>query len=186
MAVKIYDNLVFKPLSEIHPYENNPRQNEEAVQALINTLPVTGFNVPLVIDEDGDIINGHSRYETLKKLGYEAAPCIVVPNDPKNAEARLVDNKVSELSEWDSEKLNQELREMPINLRDMGISNIPQVRRDVEEVKATTQEEVIKTQDKLLRDDIMTKGRKAMIEVTCEGCGETYFVTEEEAEKYAE
>ena len=184
--IKVYKDITYRKIDELIPYENNARFNERAIEALVNSIPKMGFNVPIVIDRNNVIVKGHSRYEALKKLGYDAVPCIVVDGDEKQtAEERLVDNKVSELSTWDNEKLNSELREMNINLREMHI-DVPAVRNDVQEVAPVTGAEVSGAQSKLLYDDIMTRGRKQMIEVHCDGCGETFFVNQEEVERYAE
>lgn len=184
--IKIYDKIVYKKLDDLIPYDNNARYNERAVKALENDIPVMGFNVPIVIDRNNVIVKGHSRYEALKKLGYDAAPCIVIDGDEKQvAEERLVDNKVSELSTWDADKLNNELREMNINLREMQI-DVPAVRSGVDELMPVNESEVNGAERKILVDDIMQRGHKRMIEVHCENCGETFFVDEAEVERFAE
>ena len=64
-------------IENIKPYENNPRNNEEAVQYVANSIKEFGFKVPLVIDKDRVIVTGHTRYKAAKLLGMEELPCIM-------------------------------------------------------------------------------------------------------------
>lgn len=101
-------------LSKIKPYEKNPRKNAEAVQYVANSIKSFGFKVPIVIDRDGVIVAGHTRYKAAKKLGLKAAPCIVADDlSPEEIKAfRLADNKVAEQAEWDLELLDEELADL--------------------------------------------------------------------------
>ena len=62
---------VKKKLSELKPYENNPRINDEAVDDVVESIRQCSYIAPIVIDEDGVILAGHTRYKALKKLGYK-------------------------------------------------------------------------------------------------------------------
>lgn len=66
-----------RTLDEIHPYEANPRRNDQAVEAVANSIREFGFKVPIVIDRDGTIVAGHTRYKAAKALGLKSVPCIV-------------------------------------------------------------------------------------------------------------
>lgn len=107
-------NIIEKNISEIKPYEKNPRKNDNAVEYVANSIKEFGFKVPIVIDKDGVIVAGHTRYKASKKLGLEKVPCIIADDlTPEQIKAyRLVDNKVSEKSEWDFDLLNDELSEI--------------------------------------------------------------------------
>lgn len=100
-----------KKLTAIIPYENNPRNNDEAVQYVANSIKEFGFKQPIVIDLDGTIIAGHTRYKAAKKLGLDTVPCVVASDlTPEQVNAyRLADNKVSEFATWDIDLLNEEL-----------------------------------------------------------------------------
>ena len=63
-------------LKEIKPYERNPRKNRNAVDTVAESIKEFGFKVPLVIDADGVIVCGHTRYLAAKKLKMETVPCI--------------------------------------------------------------------------------------------------------------
>ena len=107
-------NIIEKKLSDIKPYEKNPRKNDNAVEYVANSIKSFGFKVPIVIDKDGVIVAGHTRYKASKKLGLEKVPCIIADDltDEQIKAYRLADNKVSEKSEWDFDLLFDELSEI--------------------------------------------------------------------------
>lgn len=98
------------PISDLHEYENNPRNNEGAVEAVAESIVEFGFKVPIVIDRNNVIIAGHTRLKAAKHIGLETVPCVVADDlSPDEVKAfRLADNKVGELAEWDYEKLEEE------------------------------------------------------------------------------
>ena len=104
--------IVYLALDEIKPYENNPRNNKEAIKHVARSIKEYGFRVPLVLDKKHVIITGHTRYFAAKKLGLEEIPCIIAADMPKDKVKafRLADNKVAEYSEWDETLLKQELQ----------------------------------------------------------------------------
>ena len=55
--------IVYKKITDIHPYENNPRKNEKAVDFVANSISEFGFRQPIVIDKDNEIVAGHTRYK---------------------------------------------------------------------------------------------------------------------------
>lgn len=104
-------DIVNLKLSEIKPYENNPRYNDDAVDKVAKSIQEFGFKVPIVVDKNGVIIAGHTRLKAAKKLGMKEAPCIVAKDlTEEQARAfRLADNKTSEFASWDDELLREEL-----------------------------------------------------------------------------
>ena len=106
--------IIYKNLSELHPYKNNPRKNDQAVDAVANSIREFGFKVPVVIDKNGEIIAGHTRLKAAKKLKMKEIPCIVADDltDEQIKAFRLADNKVGELAEWDLDMLDIELDEI--------------------------------------------------------------------------
>lgn len=107
-------NIIEKNLNEIKPYEKNPRKNDNAVEYVANSIKEFGFKVPIVIDKNGVIVAGHTRYKASKKLGLEKVPCIIADDlTPEQIKAyRLADNKVGESAKWDEGLLGAELSEI--------------------------------------------------------------------------
>ncbi len=99
------------PISSIHPYENNPRNNDNAVSAVAASLKEFGWQQPIVVDKDMVIIAGHTRYKAALSLGMNTVPVLVADKlSPEKANAyRLADNKTGDLATWDFAKLQEEL-----------------------------------------------------------------------------
>src|ERR1700716_1643970 len=100
-----------RPITSIRPYEKNPRLNDEAVDAVAASIREFGFRQPIVVDEQGIIIVGHTRYKAALKLGLETVPVhVAVGLSPAQAKAyRIADNQTATLSQWDDDKLPLEL-----------------------------------------------------------------------------
>jgi len=99
---------------DIKPYEGNPRVNDPAVDAVAASLREFGFRQPIVIDEAGVIIVGHTRWKAAKKLGLAKVPVHVARDlTPEQAKAyRLADNQTNTLAEWNYELLPIELKDL--------------------------------------------------------------------------
>ncbi len=112
-------NIELRPLAEIKPYEKNPRINDAAVDAVAESIRRFGFRQPIVVDADGVIVCGHTRYRAAQKLGLTEVPVHVATDlTPEQIRAyRIADNKTAELAEWNLELLPIELAE----LKDAGI-----------------------------------------------------------------
>lgn len=106
--------IVMMRLTDIKPYARNPRKNDQAVDAVANSIREFGFKVPIVIDAKHEIVAGHTRYKSAQKLGMIEVPCIVADDlTPAQVKAfRLADNKVGELAGWDFDALALELEDI--------------------------------------------------------------------------
>lgn len=119
--------IISKRLDEIKPYKQNPRINDEAVEYVASSINEFGFKVPIIIDKNNEIIAGHTRYEASKLLNLEEVPCIIIDDlTEKQIKAfRIADNKVAERSEWDWDKLAEELTDIKfIDMEEYGFENI--------------------------------------------------------------
>lgn len=115
--------IIMIKTNDLHEYRNNPRKNEKAVEATANSIREFGFNQPIVIDKNHEIVCGHTRIKAARKLGIEAVPCILVDDlTPEQVKAyRLADNKTSELADWDMQLLGEELAEISdLDMQDFG------------------------------------------------------------------
>lgn len=103
--------LQYIRLSDLRLYENNPRNNDEAVEYVANSIKEFGFKVPIIVDKNNVIVAGHTRYKASEKLGIKEVPVIVADDltDEQIKAFRLADNKVAEIATWNEEKLELEL-----------------------------------------------------------------------------
>ena len=110
-------------IDEVKPYPNNPRNNDDGVEAVANSIKEFGWQQPIVVDKDNVIIVGHTRYKAAKKLGMDKVPVVVADNlSPEQVKAyRLADNKTGELTDWDMGLLDDELADIAdIDMSDFG------------------------------------------------------------------
>ena len=110
-------------IGRVIPYENNPRYNENAVDAVARSIEEFGFQQPIVVDKDYVIIVGHTRHKAAKRLGLETVPCVVADHltEEQVRAYRLADNKVGELAKWDFYKLDVEMEGIEnIDMGDFG------------------------------------------------------------------
>src|SRR5690348_10661738 len=107
-------HVEMRPISSIKPYENNPRLNDAGVDAVAASIREFGFRQPIVVDEDGVIIVGHTRFKAALKLGLEMVPVhVAVGMTPAQAKAyRIADNQTATLSSWDADRLPIELAQL--------------------------------------------------------------------------
>ena len=103
--------IIEKKTGELIPYINNPRNNDEAVDAVASSIKNFGFKVPIVIDKNNEIVNGHTRLKAAKKLGLQSVPCIIADDltESQIKAFRLADNKVSEIATWNLDLLDLSL-----------------------------------------------------------------------------
>ena len=114
--------IVNKQITEIKPYEKNPRRNDAAVKYVAESIKEFGFKIPIVIDKDGVIVCGHTRYKAARKLKIDIVPCIMADDltEEQIKAFRLADNKVSEKAEWDFDLLDGELADI-VNIDMFGL-----------------------------------------------------------------
>jgi len=106
--------IIMKEIREIIPYENNPRNNDNAVNYVANSIKQYGFRMPILIDKNNVIVAGHTRWKASMKLGLKEVPCIIADDltDEEVKGYRLADNKTGDFSFWDNQKLLKELEDL--------------------------------------------------------------------------
>ena len=115
-----------KKTSELIEYENNPRNNEAAIDAVAKSIEEFGFKVPIVITKENVIIAGHTRLKASLKLGLATVPCIVADDltEGQIKAFRLADNKTAELASWDFTKLESELDSIEMDMSVFGFEDL--------------------------------------------------------------
>ena len=115
--------IVMMPPEELIPYERNPRRNEKAVAAVMQSIREFGFRVPIIVDANNVIVCGHTRRIAALRLKLPEVPvCVAADLTPEQTRAyRLADNRVAELSGWDEKLLREEIRRIQgIDLEGLG------------------------------------------------------------------
>lgn len=104
--------------ARLREYENNPRNNDLAVEKVKYSIERFGFLFPVVVDMNYTIVCGHTRVRACRELGIQSIPCIIAEEltEEQINLFRLIDNKTSEYSDWDFEKLKSELSTVDLTL----------------------------------------------------------------------
>lgn len=152
--------IVYKTLDELKPDPKNPRRNDSAVQAVAESIREFGFRVPIVIDKNGMIRAGDTRYKAAKLLNETSVPCVEASDlTEKQLRAfQLADNKTSELATWDLGLLDAEMDDLA-GLFDMSLFGFaPKKGKD---------------------DSLMgTKPKEKDAYITCPRCGRRFLKSE--------
>jgi len=106
--------IELRMLDQIVPYVRNPRKNQSAIPKVKASLKEFGWRQPIVVDQDGIIIVGHTRYLAALELGWTEAPVHVADNlTPSQVKAyRIADNRTNQEAIWDDELLKLELDDL--------------------------------------------------------------------------
>ena len=109
-------------INEIKPYENNPRNNDNAVDAVMESIKQCGYIAPIIVDENMVVLAGHTRLKAVKRLGWTSVRIAVAEglSEVQKKKYRLLDNKTNEMAEWNLEQLEQELQDMDFDGFDFG------------------------------------------------------------------
>ena len=118
--------IIYKQVSDLHPYERNPRKNKDAVKSVAASIQAFGFKVPIVIDANGVIVTGHTRLLAAKQLGLKEVPCVVADDltEDQIKAFRLADNRVAEMATWDQDLLPMELADIVMPMTDFGFQTV--------------------------------------------------------------
>ena len=138
-------------IKEIKPYKNNPRNNEEAVEPVMNSIKEFGFKVPVIVDKNNIVVAGHTRLKAAEKLGLEEVPCIIADDlteEQINA-FRLADNKTGEIATWDFDLLNIELNNiLNVDMSSFGFEPMKEIDLDISDDDFISDTEITKSKTK--------------------------------------
>ena len=107
-------------IDKINPYKKNPRKNDDAVDDVAESIKECGYCNPIIVDENYEVLAGHTRLKAIKKLGWEECDVIVRKglSEEQKKKYRLYDNKTGELAQWDPEKLVTEMEDLDFSAFD--------------------------------------------------------------------
>ena len=155
--------IVKLKINDIKPYKNNPRKNNEAVDAVVKSIEQCEYVAPIIVDENNVILAGHTRLKALKKLKYKEIECVVKKGltDEQKRKYRLLDNKTNEIAEWDLELLEQELKDLDFG--DLSLDwGIEPLQEEIE-VKEDDYEEPDNLETKVKLGDIYQLGNHRLM-----------------------
>lgn len=151
------EQIEYWKVKDLRNNPNNPRKNDDAVDTVAKSIEKYGFRNPLIIDENGVVWCGNTRLKASRKLGLKEVPCIVASDLTKEQirELALIDNKSSEIADWNYDLLKEEL-----NVLDLSDFNLSWGIIDEEDVNI---------------DDFFTEAEqktKELKTIKCPHCGE--------------
>lgn len=158
-------------LTELKPYGKNPRKNDEAAKAVAKSIEQCGYVAPIIVDENMEILAGHTRLKALTLLKYTEVDCLVKRglSEEQKRKYRLLDNKTNELAEWDMSLLADELEDLDFLDLDLdwGISFEDE---EEPEVKEDNYAAALPEEPKAKRGDIYQFGRHRLM------CGDSTMI----------
>lgn len=181
-------NTILVPIKQLRKSKKNARViSDKAIEEVAKSIQQYGFNVPILINSDKEIIAGHVRLEALKKIGVKDVACVEVKNltEEEQDKLRVLDNAIRESSEWDDKKLALEMR----YIKDLADDNswtvftsffeegqldaylnitLGKTRKDV------TEKDLDKNEKDIKKRFTKVKESKNDREVTCPNCGRTF------------
>ena len=109
--------IVYRPIQALKLDSANPRRHsKKQIRQIANSIRAFGFNVPVLIDGDGNVIAGHGRILACLELGITEVPTLCLDHlTPAQARAFMIaDNRLTEIATWDDRLLAQQLKELSL------------------------------------------------------------------------
>lgn len=172
-------DIVMRNVNDLKPYENNPRDNSEAVDFVATSIKNFGFKVPIIIDKNDVIVCGHTRLLAAKKLKIKKVPTILADDltDEQIKAFRIADNKVAEQAIWDYDKLRIEMEGLNFDLHEFGFSDFELNMMEDVCPQEKSYKETFDAIDKTVYDEtktILETKPKKIKRVQCPCCGEFF------------
>ena len=157
------EQIVYKKLSELHLNDKNPRFNDNAVDSVAESIKEFGFKNPLIIDSNGKIWCGNTRYKASQKLGLKEVPCIIADDltEEQIRKYAILDNKTNEIADWNYELLGEEIAELDFSNYEIDFG-IPE-QEDNKEVEEDNYEEPEELQPKAKLGEIYQLGNHRLM-----------------------
>jgi DNA modification methylase len=112
------------PIERLIPYANNARLHTEAdLDKLAAAIRKWGWTMPVLVDEEGNLLAGHARIAAAPRAGVTSIPVIVARgwSEEEKRGYRLADNQLAARASWDFEQLRNELQELGFAGFDVGL-----------------------------------------------------------------
>jgi DNA modification methylase len=106
-------NFENRPTHSLRPYRGNARTHSpKQIKQIARSIERFGFNNPVLVDDDDQIIAGHGRVEAAKLLNMKTVPTVRLSHltEAEKKAYILADNRLAEKAGWDNEVLAIELQ----------------------------------------------------------------------------
>ena len=157
--------IINKSIEEIKEYENNAKEHPDwQIEQIANSIKEFGFNDPIAINADNQIIEGHGRMLAAKQLGLTEIPCIVLTGLTEVQERAYIiaHNKTTMNTNFDLDRLQYELNALKVEDFDLSLTGFSEY--EIENLLAENEE--------INLDEFISDEEKKQKEKRCPHCGE--------------
>jgi DNA modification methylase len=115
--VRRHLEIVYRPIGELKLNPTNPRRHsKKQVRQIANSIKTFGFNVPVLVDADVNVIAGHGRLLACRELGMSEVPtlCLEHLTEAQIRAFTIADNRLTEIASWDDQLLAEQLQELSL------------------------------------------------------------------------
>jgi DNA modification methylase len=116
--------IVYRPIEQLKPDPANPRlHSKKQIRQIAKSIETFGFNVPILVDADLNVICGHGRLLAARELGMTEVPTLSLDHlTPAQARAFMIaDNRLTEIASWDDRLLAEQLRDLSLSGLDFSV-----------------------------------------------------------------
>jgi len=189
MAQWSADKIEKLHIDDLIPYDRNPKIHPDSqIRQLANSIREWGWTMPILIDENSQIIAGHGRLFAAKEVGLEEIPCIRAEGWTEQQKKAYViaDNKLAENGEWDTNLYFTQLKEMSndgydLSLMgvdiDMSAFNYNPVYEPSFDASEIDESKMVSANDRMDKDQQSRIQGQEGTEVICPHCAETFVFT---------
>src|SRR6201997_5040975 len=116
--------IIYRRVDELKLDPANPRcHSKKQIRQIASSIKAFKFNVPILVDRDGNVIAGHGRLLAARGLGMTEVPTLCLDHlTPAQVRAfRIADNKLTENSAWDDRLLAEQFKELSLSGLDLSL-----------------------------------------------------------------
>ena len=155
-------------MDEIHPYGRNPRINDKAVEPVMKSIQKDGYRARIMVDTNGVIIAGHTRYKAMQRLGWTEAEVWIADDmtEEQIRDYRIRDNHTAGFAEWDFDLLPGEIEGLDFDMSEFGFTGEEEMEEppepEVSEDNFDPEEDVPEESD-IQQGDVFILGRHRLM-----------------------
>ena len=176
-------------INDLIPYDRNPKIHPDTqIKQLANSIREWGWTMPILVDENTQVIAGHGRLFAAKELDMQEVPCIRATGWTEQQKKAYViaDNKLAENGEWDTNEYFTQLKEMSNDGFDLGLMgvdidmsafNYNPVYEPTFDASEIDESKMVKADQSMQRDQENRLMGQEGTEVICPHCMETFVFT---------